>query len=177
MARWRLSTSHYLSVENNEWEYNETDRSSGKQIRTRLKVPLQLDIDDPACWNVQYRNQRGEIVAGEIVVAHSNTEHKADDILFIGDPTPDMIPLDDEAKAISKTFEKRWGAAPNEDISYGQKMIEASQAEMAKVQAAANVVKIEGMAEIMKTMTDMLAMNQAMMAQMVANQPKVDRRV
>lgn len=175
MARWRLSTSHYLSVENNEWEYNETDRSSGKQIRTRLKVPLQLDIDDPNCWNITYRNPRGEVVAGEVIVAHSGKEHLKDDILFVGDPTPDMIPIDDEAKAISKTFEKRWGAAPNEDISYGQKMIEASQDEMAKLKAEANVVKIEGMAEIIKSMTDMMAMNQQMMAQLL--QDKMTRRV
>jgi hypothetical protein len=176
MARWRLSTSHYLSVENNEWEYNETDRSSGKQIRTRLKVPLQLDIDDPNCWNVTFRNPRGEIIAGEVIVAHRTGAERADDIIFVGDPTPDMIPLDDEAKTISKSFEKRWGAAPNEDISYGQKMIEASQAEMARLKAESNVVKIEGMAEIMSAMTAMLQQNQQMMANLIQAQ-KSDRRV
>lgn len=174
MARWRLSTSHYLNVENNEWEYNETDRSSGKQIRTRLKVPLQLDIDDPSCWNVTFRNPRGEIFAGEIIVAHRTGEEHKDDIIFVGDPTPDMIPIDDEATALSKTFLKRWGAAPNEDISFGQRMIEASQEEMAKLKSQENVVKVEGMAEIMKAMTEMLAQNQALMAQLVA--VKTERR-
>jgi len=176
MARWRLSTSHYLSVENNEWEYNETDRATGKQIRTRLKVPLQLDVDDPNCWNVQYRNPRGEVVAGEIIVARRTGEEHKDDIIFIGDPTPDMIPVDDEAKSVSATFAKRWGMAPNADMSFGQHVMESFQAEQARIQSEANVVKIEGMAEIMKTMTDMLAMNQKLMATLLQGKT-AERRV
>jgi len=176
MARWRLSTSHYLSVENNEWEYNETDRATGKQLRTRIKVPLQLDINDPNCWNVTFRNPRGEIVAGEVIVAHRTDASHADDIIFAGDPTPDMIPLDDEAKAVSAKFAKRWGTTPNEDISFGQKVIEGLQDEQAKAQAQANVVKIEGMAEIMKTMSDMLAQNQQLIMTLAATKT-VERRV
>jgi hypothetical protein len=168
MARWQLSTSHYLSVENNEWEYNETDRGTGKQLRTRIKVPLYLDINDQNCWNVQYRNPRGEVISGEVIVARRTGEEHKDDIIFVGDPTPDMIPLDDEAKAISETFSKRWGTAPNVDMSYGQHVIEGFQAEQARIQSEANIVKIEGMAEIMKTMSDMLAQNQQLIMALAA---------
>jgi hypothetical protein len=178
MARWKLITSHYLAVENNYWEYVEIDRSSGKQLRKRLDVPLQLDIDDPTCWNVTYRNQRGEVIAGEVVVARRTGAEHADDIIFVGEPTPDMLPLDDEAKVITKSFEKKWKAAPDEERPYGQLLVEQHQTEMAKVQAEANVVKIEGMAEIIKTMTEMLGQNQALMNQIVANKTgTIERRI
>jgi hypothetical protein len=178
MARWKLITSHYLAVENNHWEYVETDRSSGKQLRKRLDVPMQLDCDDPACWNVTYRNQRGEVIAGEIIVAHRTGAEHADDIIFLGEPTPDMLPIDDEAKVLTKSFEKKWNAKPDEERPYGQLLVEQHQVEMAKVQAAANVVKIEGMAEIMKTMSEMLAQNQVLMQNLVAGKSgHIERRV
>ena len=156
MARWKLLTAHYLAVENNFWEETETDRTSGKQLRKRHAVPMQLDINDPACWNIQHRNQRGEVVDGEIVVAHKTGAEKSGDIIFLGEPTPDMLPLDDEAKTISKGFEKKWKAAPDEDRPYGQLLVEQHQVEMAKVQAEANVVKIEGMGELLATMTQLM---------------------
>lgn len=176
MARWRLSTSHYLTVEGNEWEYNETDRASGKQLRKRLPVPMLLEINDPNCWNVTYRNPRGEVINGEIIVAYRTGTELSDDIIFTGTPTPDMIPLDDEAKDISASYEKTWKAAPDEEMSYGQKIVERNLDAMAEAKSKEQTVKIEGLSEIMTTMTEMMKMNQAMMANLIAAQSQPQPR-
>jgi hypothetical protein len=104
MARWRLINPHYLHVPGTEWEYKETDRSSGKQGRKIFAVPLYLDPRDNADHNYP----------GEIIVCDKESPVYPKDILFQsarglrGEPTPEMEPLDDEAVQISRALEHKW---------------------------------------------------------------------
>lgn len=99
MARWRLIQKHYLNVPGTEWEYRETNAETGKQVRKIFPVPAYLDPDDRSDWN--YRDE------GIIVVCDGNGA-KPKDIIFVGSPTPDMVPLDDEAEAISAQYADVW---------------------------------------------------------------------
>ncbi len=98
MARWRLTASHYLYVtqhpffDRGEWEYTETDRVTGRQARKRYKVPVELDVKAEGAWN--YPGE-GIIVSNRAEPAHPR------DIVFEGEPTFDMEPLDDEARKLS----------------------------------------------------------------------------
>lgn len=92
MARWQLVEAHYLngyppdlSEEGVEWEYKETDRTSGRERRKRFKVPFYCDAQSIVCWG-----GRGQ----------------PSDTVFEGNPTHSMIPLDAEAKEISAKMEK-----------------------------------------------------------------------
>lgn len=128
MARWRLLNAHYLKVPGNEWEYKETDRSNGRQIRRAFDVPQFLNPYDPQDWN--YKSSPDE---GEIIVTNQEDSDYTKDYVFLGDPTPDMEPIDDEAKAISASFANQW-KHPIESLSgnYSQSLIDGFQAEMAK---------------------------------------------
>lgn len=95
MARWRLTHSHYLNVPGTEWEYKETDRTTGRQARKVFPVPLLLNPEDPADCNYP----------GEIIVSYRANGR---DIVFVGPPTPDMEPLDEEAQAISDKERPKW---------------------------------------------------------------------
>lgn len=116
MARWRLNTAHYLWVPGTEWEYTEVSRDTGRQARTRFKVCLLLNPNDPADW--KQRNQ------GEITVCHEGKGNDRQDYPFIGDPTPDMEPLDDEAQAITDSLAKSWihpiESLPGQGDAYGE---------------------------------------------------------
>lgn len=101
MARWRLVTGHYLNVlidgEQAQWEYKEVDRGTGKQGRKMFNVPMLMDPNDPADHNHP----------GEIIVCHEGKGDRKDTI-FLGEPTPDMEPLDAEAEAISEKLQDKW---------------------------------------------------------------------
>lgn len=100
MARWKLMQKHYIKVPGTTWEYRETG-NTGRQVRKVLEVPMYLDPDDPADQNYK--------ADGLIIIAHSEDDRYPKDIIFIGDPTPDMIPLDTEAKEITARFQEAWG--------------------------------------------------------------------
>jgi hypothetical protein len=103
VARWKLLQPPYLNVEGVEWEYQETQNGRGR--RQRFAVPLLLnpkDPDDVALYGVN----------GSIVVSDGNGAQEGD-IVFRGDPTPDMDPLDDEAREISARFEAKWRFKPD----------------------------------------------------------------
>lgn len=95
MARWRLLNEHYINVPGTEWEYKEQSKETGKQARKVFPVPLFLNPRDQADHNYP----------GEIIV--SNKPYNRD-IVFVGPPTPDMEPLDEEAQAISKAESHKW---------------------------------------------------------------------
>ena len=126
MARWRLVTGHYLNVlfdgKPAEWEYKETDRNTGRQARRIFPVPVLLDPNDPADCNYP----------GEIIVCHEGKGERKD-IIFIGDPTPDMEPYDEEAEAISASLQKKW-QHPIESLP--ATMSDGESAFMAKLMAA-----------------------------------------
>ena len=96
MARWRLMQAHYLSVPGTEWEYKESDRETGRQARKVFEVPLYLDPKDAADWN--YRSDESIIVTNKFDPAFRR------DIVFVGPPTPDMEPIDDEAQVITQGY-------------------------------------------------------------------------
>jgi hypothetical protein len=100
VARWRLTDAHYLAVPETEWEYRETNRETGRQARKVYEVPLHLDPKNAADWN--YPRDEAIIVSNKYDPAYPR------DHVFRGTPTPDMEPLDDEAKAISDAERKNW---------------------------------------------------------------------
>lgn len=96
MARWRLQTPHYLKIPGTKWELKQQDRDSGEEERVQFDVPRYLHPENPR----DCRSPEG------CVVAYSN--QRRGDWLFIGDPTPDMEPLDEEAERISDRLRPTW---------------------------------------------------------------------
>lgn len=164
MARWRLVAPHYLNVEGTKWEYSEVDRTTGKQKRTQFPVPTMLDPDQPTDWSHVYGKD-----AGEIIVARGKSDDPKD-IIFIGDPTPDMVPLDDEAKAISAAMAPKW-KHPIESLSgtYADAMLKDLGQQIEEVRAASGGAKVEGMTELLTAMTAMMKQNQELLAVLVAS--------
>lgn len=109
MARWRLTQPHYLNVPGTEWEYKETDRSTGKQGRKIFAVHAFLNPDDAADHN--YRE------LGEIIVSDGNNAERRD-IIFVGEPGPDMEPIDEEAEKISDSLRHKW-KHPIDSLDHG----------------------------------------------------------
>lgn len=114
MARWKLTAAHYLNVPGTEWEQKETSRETGRQVRKVYPVPLHLDPDDRASQNRD----------GEVIVAHEGSDKKGD-FVFLGDPTPDMEPLDEEAEALSEARRPFWLIKPDSGIGYGDQLVAA----------------------------------------------------
>lgn len=123
MARWRLVQAHYLNgrppdLESVEWEYKETDRMTGREKRKRFIVPYYADADSIVCYE---------------------GKGQPTDIIFSGDPTPDMDPLDDEARAISAKYKDRWinpiEAFDVDRGSYSQNLLENLERQVAELSA------------------------------------------
>lgn len=104
--RWKLLNAHYLNLVDlngapaTEWEYTEADRSSGRKARKLFMVPAFIDPREPADCN-----RDGECIVTQMTEGARliKTDH-----IFVGDPTPDMEPLNDEAMAISQKFAEKW---------------------------------------------------------------------
>ncbi len=104
MARWSLRNAHYLNVldalgNGCEWMHEETDRETGRRNRKIYTVPQLLDPN-----NVQDQNYRE---TGQIIVCQQG-KGQPRDITFLGEPTPEMEPLDEEAEAISESLRPKW---------------------------------------------------------------------
>ena len=175
MARWLLKQPHYINVPGTEWEYNEVDRTSGKQVRMRYAVPLYLDPNNPGDRNYPEG----------IIVAREGTKFPKD-IVFLGEPTPDMEPLDEEAEAISATCSSKW-IHPIESLSaeggYGASLVTAFEQQIAKLiqlgQAApanpvsAGTVSAEEFAKLQEQVAALMARNAELE---VKTEPKASRR-
>lgn len=134
MPRWKLVAPHYLNIVPGngqnpiQWEYVEEDlhakrtgASPGRpgaggnngQRRVRYTVPLMMDPRTPGDWN--YPNDEAIIVSTEFSRAFPN------DIVFAGEPTPDMVPMDEAAERISASLAHKWvhpiEGMPNADHS------------------------------------------------------------
>ena len=104
--RWRLNSKHYLRVAELpdgtrvEWEHKETSRETGRTVRKLYPVPILLDPDVPGDCNYP----------GEIIVAHAvdGAINLSQDLIFEGNPTPEMEPLNDAAQAITATMRDQW---------------------------------------------------------------------
>ncbi len=170
MARWKLVNAHYLNCVGTEWEYNEVDRTTGRQVRMRLPVPRHLNPYDPSDWTNRWGNKDNE--EGEIVVCHAG-KGEPKDVVFQGDPTPDMVPIDDEAKAISGSFTELWRYKPEVDApgGFSQSMVDKFQSQFAELQSKPSTVP--GLEDLAKAVAAIAKQNQDMLQSLV----KPDRRV
>lgn len=180
MARWRLTAKHYLRVPGTEWNYKEHDRMTGRPKNTKFEVPLLLDPEAATDWN--YRTPDGE---GEIVVAYHESDAFPRDIIFVGEPTPDMFPLDDEAKALSAAFKVKWSGQMSDGRIHDDNMgghtkflLDHLTAQVADIQSATQQSATTGMTELLTAMAAMMKQNQEMMAMLAkgATQAPVARR-
>lgn len=113
MARWRLTQKHYLMVPGTEYEYKEISQTTAKTVRRKFACPAFLDPDDATDCNYPIHARPND--RNELIVCWEGKGLK-DDIVFSGDPTPDMVPLDDEAMAVTDSLKARWGIAASMDI-------------------------------------------------------------
>lgn len=102
--QWRLRQPHYLNVPGTQWEQTEVSRETGKQHRQSYAVPMLLNPNDAADCD-----RNGEIIVYKMVEGGKPPRGQAHE--FIGDPTPEMEPMNEEAEAISATFAEKWGKA------------------------------------------------------------------
>lgn len=169
MARWRLTGPHYLNVPGTEWEYSEITRD-GKQSRKRFAVPTYLDPASPP--TMRDPNGRND----EIIVCHVG-KGQPNDVEFEGDPSPDMIPLDDEAKAISQRLaESSWKVQPEllQD-SFGahlERNLEKQLIALRKDQAAAEK-PLEGVQELLAAIGAMMQQNQQILNAVIGQKVEV----
>ena len=174
MARWKLMTGHYLNVPGTEWEYNETSRSSGKAQRVRFPVPAYLDPKDPSSWTERW-GERSQFNDGQdgIVVVCQPGKGNPSDVVFIGDPTPDMVPIDEEAEAISASFKTHWAYKPeSSEGNFSQALVDRFQTEMADLRSNVKPqqVEIPGLAELAAALSASVKQNEALIARL-AEQP------
>lgn len=131
--RWRLTEPHYLNIETLpdgtrvEWEHKETARESGRTVRKLFPVPMLLDPKDPSDFNHP----------GEIIVTRRVDDARLDprDLVFTGEPTPGMEPINDAAEEISAAARERW-EHPIESLPANGGMNPAEAAFMAKMMEA-----------------------------------------
>lgn len=101
--RWKLLTPHYLNVPGTVWTQEEQPFATPKRIKREFKVPLYLNPEDPSQWTEKNEDR----TFGWIVVCHEG-KGKPSDTIFVGPPTPDMEPMDDEARELSKSYQSQW---------------------------------------------------------------------
>lgn len=168
MARWKLAVSHYLNVPGTEWEYSEADRSTGRPVRRKFSVPRLLDIRDPQDWTNKWGNN--DNAEGEIIVCHEG-KGEPKDVVFIGDPSPDMIPVDDEAIAITNALKPKWEMRP--EIlpgDYSQSLVDKFQIQMQDADAKAREAGNANVDKVLNAMTELMQQN-AMLIASLANKP------
>lgn len=158
--RWKLMTGHYLNVVTNPstWEYQETDRTTGRPRRKVMPVPTLLDPRDPNCWTTKWGNHDNE--EGEVIVCQG--EGLPGDIEFLGDPTPDMVPIDDEAKARSAEFADLWRYKPESSEPFDQSLIRQMEEKFVEVKTAP--VEIPGMSDLVAAIGTLVKQNAEVIA-------------
>ena len=166
MARWKLTEPHYLSVPSERWEHTTIDSRTGKPVRKMFRVPKHLDPRLEDDWNVRINGMDGEIH----VCYEGKDDPKYPDraIVFEGNPTPGMLPLDDEAKEISGQFS--W--TPTQGIdeesqrhSFYAKLGDTLINQMTELKDARETALVNpSMDKFMETMLAMMAQNQQILA-------------
>ena len=130
MARWKLTAKHYLNCPGlSQYAAQETSIQTNRVARKVFEVGTYLDPDDPSCHN--YPRE------GEIIVCHKD-KGKGADITFVGPPTADMEPIDDEARAISDAERPNWKDPINDlpaqgGMDYGERLVAQFEAQIAKL--------------------------------------------
>lgn len=164
MARWQLTEPHYLNTKDTKWEFETKNRTTGRSERKQFNVPTHLDPNIESDWNYQDRIGNN-IVDGKIIVCWED-KGEPKDIVFEGPPTPGMLPLDDEAKQISAKFD--W--IPTQGLDENSQFNSFAQQTLIKfteeLKSNAQAPQIEGMAEFMKTMAQMMQTQTEILAQL-----------
>lgn len=166
-ARWKLTAPHYLPIEGTEWIHEETSRDTGKRLRKVFAVPLHLDPENPSDQND--RENGWVIVANEFDRAHPR------DYIFIGPPTPDMEPLNDEAEAITEAAKKNW-VHPIDSLpgqGYGQSLLAEFEKQLAQAIANAGGA-IPKAVSLAPADTDRLARIEEQLAQLMARNAELE---
>ncbi len=162
MARWRLTEPHYLAVPTERWEHTTTDSRTGKLVRKMYKVPRYLDPRVEDDWNVKLNGMDGEI--------HVCWEGKGipNDIVFEGNPTPGMLPLDAEAEEISGKFSWTPTQGIDEDSqrqSFYARLGDSLIEQMAELKVARELAPVTpSLDKFMETMLAMMGQNQQILA-------------
>ncbi len=175
MARWKLTEPHYLSVPSERWEHTTTDSRTGKPVRKMFRVPKHLDPRLEDDWNVRINGMDGEIH----VCYEGKDDPKYPDraIVFEGNPTPGMLPLDDEAREISEKFD--W--TPTQGIdeesqrhSFYAKLGDTLIDQMTELKVAREAAPNPVMDKFMETMLAMMSQNQQILAALAGKiQPEI----
>lgn len=177
MARWQLTEPHYLNTKDSKWEFETKNRTTGRSERKQFPVPTHLDPNIEGDWN--YTDRIGSnIVDGKIIVCWEG-QGEPKDIVFEGPPTPGMLPLDDEAKEISAKFD--W--VPTKGLDENSQFNSFAQQTLIKLteelKSTAAAPQIEGMAEFMKTMSQMMQTQTEILAMLAGKkvEPKTEDNI
>lgn len=142
----------------------EIDRDTGRPVRKMYDVGLFLNPDD--LGDVQFYGQNGDII-----VCYEG-RGASRDLVFIGPPTPDMEPLDDEAEAITAEESRNW-VHPINDLpgnGFSDNLIQDFLAKIAEVQAgamptrSASSVSPEAFAALQEQVQALMEQNAALQA-------------
>src|SRR5882672_11346527 len=163
MARWKLTEPHYLSVPSERWEHTTTDSRTGKPVRKMYRVPKHLDPRLEDDWNYRPENNNMD---GEIIVCWEG-KGQPRDIIFEGNPTPGMLPIDDEAKEVSGQFNWTPTQGIDEDSqrqSFYARLGDTLIDQMTELKVAREVASNPGLDKFMETMLAMMAQNQQILS-------------
>lgn len=169
MARWRLTAPHYLTVPGTKYRYEEVDRETGEKNVAEHDVPRYLDPNNP-------RDCR---TMGMCVVTHGEVKIKGD-WPFVGEPTPDMEPLDEEAQAISDSCRGHW-QHPIENLEanggFSQALLQVLERQLtqamskgATVPATSTSVSLDEFTKLQEQVASLMAQNAELKAS------KINRR-
>ena len=139
MARWKLTAKHYLHAlqygQPSEWQREEINVQSGRAFRKTYPVPMFIDPDDPHCINRHL---------GYCVIATEGSDQPGDLIVSNFKPTPDMEPLDEEARQLSEAERSHWinpidGLSPTMGEDFANQLLAALQQQMNKTQSSGSL--------------------------------------
>jgi hypothetical protein len=173
MARWRVTAKHYLLArqfgEDTTWVREETNRDTGRAFRRTFPVPLYIDPEDPICINKNL---------GYCVVATEGSEMPGD-ITLLSPCTPDMEPLDEDAKRITAEESKKWkdpiNSLPiNIGEDFGNQLLTMLTAQFNNVANAPGSVSLKGASNSeIDELKQMLAAQQEQIAKLLAGSKDV----
>lgn len=158
MARWKMTEAHYLKVPGTKWEYTETNRTTGRPMRTQFDVPFYISPHDDSDLK-----EFGQPPNGDIIVTNKPDSAFPKDVVFEGTPTLGMVPLDDEARKQTAVLEKRGLSVTqglefeDQNNSYVNKMLSGLIDKMTDMKVEGAAPTTPGMADMMQTMAAMMA--------------------
>jgi hypothetical protein len=152
---------HYLNIlrlpdgTEGEWVKEETNRTTGRMARHTYKVPVLLDTNNPQDFN----DQDGIIVCLE-------GKGERNDITFVGNPTPDMEPLDDEAEEISASMREKWdhpidslpanGGMNDREMKFMEQLVKAMGGGQSPANAAVPNAEVEALKAQVAKLTELV---------------------